>query len=671
MALALAVRILTVLLFGVGCLTFASCVYLLTLAMASFLHKRPMRGSPTLSDVVVLVPAHDEQELIGRCLESLARQSYPRSRRRVVVIADNCTDRTEQVALSKGVEVMVRHQPDAPGKGAALRWALDQLLSRQSPPDVFVMVDADSVAEPDLIRHVEAELVAGAEVVQADYRVLQTSTSPRSRLVATGFLLFHRTRLSGRAALGLPANLVGNGMAFRRDVFRRVPWSAFTAVEDLEYSLALRLAGIRPVFCASAVVFGPVPSSRKAQTRQRMRWEGGRMFMLWSRMGPLLLAGVRRRDWAAIDAAVDLAILPLGMLAMVAGLGGTITALVVGIGAAPMWVGLPWLLSVVALPGYVLLGLRAAGAPSSAYRALLDAPGYLAGKLLVYARLAAGFDPRQWEAAAADTDSPGLLDPDGDGKAWVGGVPIDVVDIGAAVDRVMGLVGSPTGAQVCTVNLDFVVSAQMDPQVTAVLQQSDLNVADGAPVAWLARLGGHRLPRVAGADLVPMIAAAAADRGAPVFFLGGEKRAAAESARRLLALYPALKVAGSYEPPRAAVEDLPNAEMVRLIRESGAAIVLVGLGHPKQERWIAQNRAELGTSVAIGVGGCFDFIATRRRRAPRWMQDVGLEWAFRLAQEPRRLTIRYARDAGWLIVLTARMLRKRRQAFAGAGSSVG
>jgi exopolysaccharide biosynthesis WecB/TagA/CpsF family protein len=177
------------------------------------------------------------------------------------------------------------------------------------------------------------------------------------------------------------------------------------------------------------------------------------------------------------------------------------------------------------------------------------------------------------------------------------------------------------------------------------------------------------MPRVAGADLVPLIAGAAAEQGATVFFLGGENSAAQESASRLRAMYPRLTIAGCYEPPRASLEDLPSAEMLRLVRESGAAIVLVGLGHPKQERWIARNRAELGSSVAIGVGGCFDLITTRRRRAPRWVQGSGLEWLFRLLQEPRRLFARYARDAAWLVVLVARVVRRRHQTLPGFESS--
>ena len=657
----IAMQLVVAILSAAGWLIFASCVYLLTLALASFLHNPREKSSLTRNRVVVLVPAHNEEHSLGECLASLACQTYPRRLRRVVVIADNCTDRTADVARAHGAQVMVREDPEMPGKGRALRWAFDQLLAGRRRADVFVVVDADSVADPDLLRQLEAEIATGAEVAQADYRVLQDAHGHGAQLVGVGFLLFHRTRFSGRAALGLPANLVGNGMAFKRQVLERVPWSAFTAVEDLEYSLMLRLATVRPVFTARAVVHGPVPHTRKALRRQRMRWEGGRLFLLSTWIGPLLAGAVRRRDWALLDAAVDLAILPTGLLALTLGLGFFVALIAVIARLIPAWVISPWALAMITLPAYVIIGLRSADAPPTAYRALLSTPIFLLRKLFLYARMLAGFDPRRWESAAIDGGADHLRDPDGDGKAWIAGVPVEVVDMDGAVNRVMSLVGRPEGAQVCTVNLDFVVSAQRDPEVGRVLRQSDLNIADGAPITWLAELLGHRMPRVAGADLVPLIVGAAADRGAPVFFLGGEGSAAEESARRLRVRYPSLTIAGCYEPPRVGVEDLPSAEMVKLIGESGAAIVLVGLGHPKQERWIARNRSALGSSVAIGVGGCFDFVSARRLRAPRWIQQAGFEWLYRLSHEPRRLTGRYARDAGWLFVLAARVMRSRNQ----------
>jgi exopolysaccharide biosynthesis WecB/TagA/CpsF family protein len=179
-------------------------------------------------------------------------------------------------------------------------------------------------------------------------------------------------------------------------------------------------------------------------------------------------------------------------------------------------------------------------------------------------------------------------------------------------------------------------------------------------VVWLGRLLGTRVPeRVAGADLIPAFVGVAAEVGARVFLLGGERGVAAEAAARLTARYPALVVAGTYEPPRASIEDMNNAEILARIEEARPDVLLVALGHPKQERWIDMNRDRLPVSVAIGVGCVLDLIAGRSQRAPRWMQKVGLEWAYRLAQEPRRLVGRYVRDAVWLVPIVAAGLRER------------
>jgi len=124
-------------------------------------------------------------------------------------------------------------------------------------------------------------------------------------------------------------------------------------------------------------------------------------------------------------------------------------------------------------------------------------------------------------------------------------------------------------------------------------------------------------------------------------------------------LNPGLVVAGFYEPPRASVENMNSADILARLREARADILLVAFGHPKQERWIDLNRSELPVSVAIGVGCVFDLIAGRTLRAPAWMQAAGLEWAYRLAGDPRRLLGRYATDAAWLLPITARAIRSR------------
>ena len=148
----------------------ASGVYLLALALASFRRERPARPLYPIARLAVLVPAHDEEELVGRCVSALRAQTYPSSRRRVVVIADNCGDRTAEVAAAAGAEVLERRDDHRRGKGHALRWAMDRLLAETEPPDAVVVVDADSIADRELLGELAAALATGADVAQAEDR---------------------------------------------------------------------------------------------------------------------------------------------------------------------------------------------------------------------------------------------------------------------------------------------------------------------------------------------------------------------------------------------------------------------------------------------------------------------------------------------------------------------
>ncbi len=628
----------------------AACgLYLLTLASAAALQRRSLNrelSKPT-SRLVVLVPAHDEELLIERCVESLFAQSYPRRLYRVIVIADNCSDRTAFNALAVGAEVIVRVEPDARGKGQALRYAMDQVLSAANPPDAMVVVDADSIADRNLLAGLERELAAGHSVVQADYTVIIEPDSPRSAMLAAGFLLFHRIRFSGRARLGMAANLVGNGMLFARSVLEAHPWDAFTGVEDLEYSMRLRLAGIRPRFASTAMVAGPGPVTRAGADRQRVRWEGGRFHAVRTWLWRLVAA-------RQLDAAIDLATPPLGLLCLATAVGALAATAVVLAGLAPVWALTPWAIALVAIPAYVVIGLRAAGAPAEVWRALLGSPRFLAWKLVTYVRLTRGFDSARWDRS----DRRGARQ--SAGRVDIAGVPVDTVDMPEAISRLRVALAGHRLVQVSTINLDFVVRAQRDPEVRRIFQRSELNIADGAPVVWLGRLLGAGIRRrVAGADLVPALLSEAAKAGSRVFLLGGEDGVAAIAGARFQELYPGLVVAGTYEPPRAAVKDMNNDEILARIAEAKADLLLVAFGNPKQEVWIDLHRDQLPVSVAIGVGCVFDLVAGRSRRAPRWMQNVGLEWAYRAAREPRRLLGRYIKDAIWLVPITAGVVRSR------------
>src|SRR5229473_1058137 len=421
-----------------GFLAVLPAFYLLSLAVAaSALRPRRMpRANP--SCLAVLVPAHNEAELIGRCVRSLLGQTYPRLSYRVIVIADNCSDQTAEEARAAGAEVMVRDEPTARGKGQALRWAMDRILARPTPPDALVVVDADSVAHPDLLWELEVERAAGAEVVQADYMVTEEDRSPQSQLVGLAFLLFHRVRLGGRKALGLPANLAGNGMLFNRGVIERQPWSAFTGAEDLEYSIHLRLAGIRPIFAPAARIYAPVPGQTAAASSQRLRWESGRFLMVRRWLPRLVAEAWRRRDWGLLDAAVDLAVPPLGLVfvGVVSGLAVTTALVVAGLVAIPAV--LVWVFAAAALLGFIVVGLRAAGAPSSSYLLLLRmAPVYLLRKVSIYMKILRGEGLGTWVRTQRPGEGSAQLD-----RFLLAGVPIDPVDMRGAVERVLGAVGS-------------------------------------------------------------------------------------------------------------------------------------------------------------------------------------------------------------------------------------
>ncbi len=633
-------------------------LYLVALSIAS---KGTRAPSPSISGarskrLTVIVPAHDEESLIGRCVQSLLGQTYPTALYRVVVVADNCTDATAVRATASGADVMVRTDAAARGKGYALRWAMDRLLAEPNPPDGIVVVDADSVADENLLSVLATALKSGHEVVQADYTLLEDESVELSEMARAGFLLFHRVRFSGRARLGMAANLVGNGMLFSRRVLEAHPWDAFTGVEDLEYSIRLRLAGIRPYFAREARVAGPGPASRSGAVRQRLRWEGGRFHVVRNQLGRLVGTAIVRRDLDLLDAAVDLATPPLALLAIAVLGGAFLTALAVVTRLAAPWALGPWVVAMLAIPAFVVIGLRAAGAPGSTWRVLLKAPSFIGWKAITYVRLLKGFDVARWER----TDRAPQIAREETRRIDIAGVPIDPIDMASAKARLRTAMGSHRLFHVATINLDFVVRAQSDPALRRIFLRSDLNLADGAPVVWLGRLLGARIPeRVAGADLIPALLADAAGVGARIFLLGGEGGAAEAAAGRLRESYPGLIIAGVCEPPRAAVEDMDNAGILARIAEARPDVLLVAFGHPKQERWIDLHRDQLPVSLAIGVGCVFDLIAGRSRRAPRWMQQLGLEWAYRLAREPRRLLRRYATDAAWLLPIAAKVLRSR------------
>ncbi|MGB1249569.1 MAG: WecB/TagA/CpsF family glycosyltransferase [Candidatus Promineifilaceae bacterium] len=216
------------------------------------------------------------------------------------------------------------------------------------------------------------------------------------------------------------------------------------------------------------------------------------------------------------------------------------------------------------------------------------------------------------------------------------GVRIDDVTMDSVVDWIAAALKVSKLHQICTPNPEFVMKAQRDADFMRVLNSAECNIPDGAGLLWAAkRLGKPLSERVPGSELVHHIAKRAANEGWRLFLLGAAPGVAAECAEIWQAQYPTLQIVGTYSGSPAMEE---NETIVAMINASSADILLVAYGAPKQDKWIARNREQLtSVRVAAGIGGSFDFVVGKSTRAPRWVQNLNLEWLHRLILEPWRL----------------------------------
>ncbi len=357
----------------------AACGYLLLLTLLSKRPAPPASGAPTLKFDVV-VPAHNEEEGITRTVANLSAMDWPGPFRRIVVVADNCTDKTAERAREAGATVLVRNDPTLRGKGYALKRAFEESL-REGFADAVVVVDADTVVSSNLLHAFASRLQGGAHAIQAHYGVSNSSVSWRTRLMTVALALFNGVRSMGRERLGVSTGLRGNGMCFSRDILRRVPHEAFSLVEDLEYGIRLGQAGERVFYAWEAEVQGEMVSSEKASRSQRRRWEGGRREMVRRWAPPLVREALRRRSGVLLDLAIDLLIPPLSTVAL-----GAVGVLTVGAALSgwqgsvtpSAWVGVA---CVAALVLYVMRGWWMSGVGMRGLLDLARAPVFIAWKL--------------------------------------------------------------------------------------------------------------------------------------------------------------------------------------------------------------------------------------------------------------------------------------------------
>ncbi len=240
------------------------------------------------------------------------------------------------------------------------------------------------------------------------------------------------------------------------------------------------------------------------------------------------------------------------------------------------------------------------------------------------------------------------------------GVRVSAINMESALDTFDLWIGRREPNYVCVTGVHGVMESYRSPELRAIHNRAGMVTPDGIPLVWLAWMMGFReVERVYGPDLMLAVCERSVGRGWRHFFYGGAAGVPELLARKLVARFPGLKIAGMYSPPFRPLSAAEDREIVERINDSRADIVWVGLSTPKQERWMAAHRDALVPPVLIGCGAAFDFHAGVKRQAPRWVQRSGFEWLYRLMSEPRRLGPRYLVNNPLFVGLVIRQMLRR------------
>lgn len=370
----------------------ASLVLLLALVLAVEVtvasdvarRQQVVRGLETAAypSVAVLIPAHNEEGQIEGTIRSI--QPQLREQDRIVVVADNCSDATADVARQAGAEVVERRSETARGKGYALAAGVERISC--AAPGLVAVVDADTMLEPGTVASLANAAAVSGRPVQAVYLMNPPdSGSPRDAISAFAFLLKNHVRPLGAQALGIPAYLTGTGMVFPWSVISQARLATGNIVEDMQLGMDLAITGAAPQLCTAARVVGTLPSARMAATTQRTRWEHGHMQTILHNVPRLVWACLRQGRLPLAGLALDLAVPPLALLVSLWFVAALLSAVGVFTGVTG---ALPLQLSLAAgglMAGTVLLAWVRFARGLIPIAALLSVPFYIAWKIPVYA----------------------------------------------------------------------------------------------------------------------------------------------------------------------------------------------------------------------------------------------------------------------------------------------
>ncbi len=340
----------------------------------------PISAEPTnRPNAVVLVPAHNEADGIGRTLSSLVPQLHPEDR--LIVIADNCSDHTAAIARQSGVTVIERQDYERRGKGYALDYALKSL--EVNPPEVVVNVDADCIVHPGTIDKIARLAVATKRPVQSTYLMVQpTNPSPKDRVSALAVKVKNLVRPIGLQRFDLPCLLTGSGMAFPWSVIRMVSLANSKTVDDMQLGLDLAIAGYPPIYCQDAQVTGRLMEKQAAKS-QRSRWEHGHIETLLNQVPRLIKASINQRRFDLLATALDLCIPPLSLLVMIwtiAMLGSLLAGVFAGVWTPGILLAIEGLILAISIFG----AWAKFGRDDVSGITLLTIPFYILSKITLY-----------------------------------------------------------------------------------------------------------------------------------------------------------------------------------------------------------------------------------------------------------------------------------------------
>jgi hypothetical protein len=388
-------RLARIALMSIAVVDAMSVAYLLSLLAAAASAREPREHGPDAGGAVrfaVLVPAHDEERDIAKVLESLNAQTYPPERFVVAVIADGCQDRTAEIARAMGAVVYERSDTQRQGKGHALAWGFERV--RQDHPDIqaISMLDADCEASPNFLEVMSRHITDGAAGAQASIRIANPDEGWSAALQAASFALISEVQEPGRERLGLFSRPHGTGTTLTLGLLDRVPWDAFSPVEDAEYSARLIAAGERFDHAREAVVTTRAAAELRATDEQQQRWESGRWVLVSTWLPKHLRAGVRQHDGRRLIAALELVVPAQSRLLVT-----SVTAAIAGRALSMRALERIATFNLVGQGLFVFGGLFVAGAPRSVYGALLRAPLLAAWKVPLHLRAIAGRGPTRWK----------------------------------------------------------------------------------------------------------------------------------------------------------------------------------------------------------------------------------------------------------------------------------